>query len=78
MTVVIIIVVLCLVIMCKWIDCLSDLSMMDCSGVIEMQTARVSALAKFLRPRPLSMDHAHFWRPLPLSMDLGQTKPAFG
>ena len=28
MTVVVIIVVLCLVIMCKWIDCLSDLSMM--------------------------------------------------
>ena len=33
MTVVVIIVVLCSV-MCKWIDCLSDLSMMDCSGVI--------------------------------------------
>ena len=33
MTFVVIIAVLCLV-MCKWIDCLSDLSTMDCSGVI--------------------------------------------
>ena len=43
MTVVAIIVVLCLVITCKWINCLSDLSTMDCSGVMGMHTARVSA-----------------------------------
>ena len=59
--------VLCLVIMSKWIDCLSDLSMMDYSGVIGMLTARVSARKNF------GEDHAHFrltTRPLPV--DLGK------
>ena len=46
MTLVVIIVVSCLV-MCKWIECFSDLSMMDYSGVIGMLTARVSAREKF-------------------------------
>ena len=53
MTLVVIIVVLCFV-MCKLINCLSDLSMMDCSGVIAMYTARGSAREIF------SIDHAHF------------------
>ena len=38
MTLVVIIVVLCLVMMCKWINCLWHLSMMDCSEVIGMHT----------------------------------------
>ena len=37
--------------MCKLIDCLSDLSMMDCSGVIGMHTARVS-VCEFLKTTP--------------------------
>ena len=67
MTVVVIIVVWCLVIMCKWINCLSDLSMMDCSEVTGKCTARVSARENFWKatptldwPRPLPIGHAHF------------------